>query len=706
MAPSKNTPKPKGMFKPYDELDVPDIMPLPELALIATTKGEATAVPKLNEYQRSWILDVGVRGVDLPSLAGKAASEFYDKVKQDAFEAKAFQHTTRVQDRVEEAGLPALVAAWKQQHPAKNKNAKDEDDNASEEEEDEGGRVALLRGYTKGASPFRRLSVTSGQLKGRNARPGTTTLPTTPTRGNRSELAKLLGLAAYTGRDKFRDDRHDEIHEYSKTLKGTSNAGGKFRKAEAEMWAKENQASWEDAAAADEDVDWVERQKLVASGFRQMVQTLHATRKFRPFVATMLMAWMNDEGHVQFEWQVVEAVPDDIRMPQAFEKQYKELVKESVDAMHDWAENPLKEHLATRADSAKRAPPVFPLTAEALGDVSPKKLAETVTTFLAESYGARFSFTKYGGNTNFDSTEVAFGSQDIPWAAISSAPTDYYDAALPVTSALPFASTGLTGLSLVQWYELATALAVNAGRGTSGFFRKLLAPPPRPSTPPPPPRRSPSLGSPPPGPSPPLPRRSPAPGSPSSRPSTPPPPPRRSPSLGSSTARSSTPPPPPPPPHVLEGDEMQEAPKKMSGKKRRAGTQLVPEDDGAEADAADEGGKRRRTTRSRKTPQEARLEREQQAAAAAGAPKAKPRYEYQERSPAKAKQPAKKSLAGLKCWCGLKLLTGNELKSEKGWNRLELKIGSFYFIPGGAAELVDHRLVRRDCEPLEIREDP
>ncbi|KAJ6528325.1 hypothetical protein DFH09DRAFT_1327727 [Mycena vulgaris] len=440
MAPSKNTPKPKGMFKPYDELDVPDIMPLPELALIATTKGEATAVPKLNEYQRSWILDVGVRGVDLPSLAGKAASEFYDKVKQDAFEAKAFQHTTRVQDRVEEAGLPALVAAWKQQHPAKNKNAKDEDDNASEEEEDEGGRVALLRGYTKAGWRIAIQKVISNKRTAertkRKARNNDA-----PNHADTGEsirespaLAKLLGLAAYTGRDKFRDDRHDEIHEYSKTLKGTSNAGGKFRKAEAEMWAKENQASWEDAAAADEDVDWVERQKLVASGFRQMVQTLHATRKFRPFVATMLMAWMNDEGHVQFEWQVVEAVPDDIRMPQAFEKQYKELVKESVDAMHDWAENPLKEHLATRADSAKRAPPVFPLTAEALGDVSPKKLAETVTTFLAESY------------------EVAFGSQDIPWAAISSAPTDYYDAALPVTSALPFASTGLTGLSLVQWF--------------------------------------------------------------------------------------------------------------------------------------------------------------------------------------------------------------------------------------------------------------
>jgi hypothetical protein len=71
-----------------------------------------------------------------------------------------------------------------------------------------------------------------------------------------SVLAKLLGLGAYTGRDKFRDDRHDEIHEYSKTLKGTMNAGGKFRRAEKLLWAKEDQVSWEAAVASDENVDW------------------------------------------------------------------------------------------------------------------------------------------------------------------------------------------------------------------------------------------------------------------------------------------------------------------------------------------------------------------------------------------------------------------------------------------------------------------
>lgn len=71
-------------------------------------------------------------------------------------------------------------------------------------------------------------------------------------------LAKLLGLAAYTGHNKFRDDRHEDIHEYSKTLPGNMNSGGKFRKAEAMLWAKEDQPSWGAAAMAEENVEWVE----------------------------------------------------------------------------------------------------------------------------------------------------------------------------------------------------------------------------------------------------------------------------------------------------------------------------------------------------------------------------------------------------------------------------------------------------------------
>jgi hypothetical protein len=42
----------------------------------------------------------------------------------------------------------------------------------------------------------------------------------------------------------------------------------------------------------------------VASGFQHMVDTLHASHKYRPFVATMLMAWLGDDGQLYFEWQV------------------------------------------------------------------------------------------------------------------------------------------------------------------------------------------------------------------------------------------------------------------------------------------------------------------------------------------------------------------------------------------------------------------
>lgn len=37
-------------------------------------------------------------------------------------------------------------------------------------------------------------------------------------------------------------------------------------------------------------------------GFKNMVGNLHDSRKFRPFIATMLMGWLDEDGHVQFEW--------------------------------------------------------------------------------------------------------------------------------------------------------------------------------------------------------------------------------------------------------------------------------------------------------------------------------------------------------------------------------------------------------------------
>ncbi|KAJ7695627.1 hypothetical protein B0H17DRAFT_1198412 [Mycena rosella] len=147
MAHMKNT-KTKEMFKPYDPNGVPDIMPFPELAHVATTKGEEAAVPKLNKHQRSWILDIGVCDVDLPSLEGKPTSDFYDRVKNDAFDAKAFQHKVQPQDREEEACVPALVATWKLKHK-KQTLATADDGGTSDEEEDEGGHGALLREYSK-----------------------------------------------------------------------------------------------------------------------------------------------------------------------------------------------------------------------------------------------------------------------------------------------------------------------------------------------------------------------------------------------------------------------------------------------------------------------------------------------------------------------------------------------------------------------------
>ncbi|KAJ7698299.1 hypothetical protein B0H17DRAFT_1196883 [Mycena rosella] len=489
------TAKPKEMFKAYDPDAVPDFMPFPPLSHVVTAKGGEAAVPKLNDHQRSWILDIGLRNLDLPGLTGKAALNIYNRIKSNAFDAKAFQHTGRSQDRAEEATLLALVTAWKQQQKNKKPNATD-DGEASNAEEDEDGRGGLLRGYSKvgwRVDPFcltdlsghiglyRPLSLNFGFSdkviqkvisNKRSAAKCKTKADKTKTEADDARegdtgkqdagesapaesrgWSKLLGLAAYSGRDKFSDDRHDTIHEYSKTLPGPVNAGGKFRMAERLLWEKEDQAAWEAAAAADENVDWVERQQLVTSGFRQMVNNLHASRKFRPFVATMLMGWLSEDGRVQLEW--AEAVPEGIHVNQTFEKQHLQLVQDLTNATYTWAENPLKEYATdNRKVSMDGAPPVFGLSADDLAHLTPIDLTQQVTTFLTESYGA------------------AFGIGDVPWDAIAGAPDDYYDAALLL---FRFPSTGPAELTIPQWYELANTLASVAGAGTSGFFRNSFA---------------------------------------------------------------------------------------------------------------------------------------------------------------------------------------------------------------------------------------
>ncbi|KAJ7913991.1 hypothetical protein B0H13DRAFT_2325839 [Mycena leptocephala] len=314
-------------------------MPFPELGAVGTTKGDEMAVPKLNEHQRSWILDIGVRDIDLPGLKGKAATEFYEKVKTDAFEAKAFQHTPQGTDGTEEARLPTLVAAWKQKRSKKSNTSAADDDDASDQEEDKSGRGGLLRGYTKAGWRKAIQKVISNKRAAENLKRKTKTknndTDTTPI-AEAPALSKLLGLIA------------DDIEEYSKTLTDAINAGAKFRKAEAIMWAEEDQASWEAAAASDEDVDWEDGKRFQAHG-RQSPREWQVP----PLRGDMLMGWVDPEAQVHLEW--VEAVPKDIHVCQTFEKHTPQLVKDSLNAMYAWAEKPLKDYVATLEDSTKGA---------------------------------------------------------------------------------------------------------------------------------------------------------------------------------------------------------------------------------------------------------------------------------------------------------------------------------------------------------------
>ncbi|KAJ7729339.1 hypothetical protein B0H16DRAFT_1734278 [Mycena metata] len=397
---------------------------------VATTKNHETAVPKLNNHQRSWIHDVALRLVDLSNLKSKGAA----------------------QDLVEEARIPALVAAWKLAHPKKNgkKTVAAPDGDASDNEEDEGGRTNLLRGYTMAGwrTAIQKVisnkrSAEMAKLKSKNDDDQAEAEAATP-----QLLSKLLGLATYTGRDKFRADRHDEILAHSKTLPGTSNAGSMFRKAEGVLWAAEPQAAWEAAANSNEGVNWAERQALVPLGFKTMVNQLNSSGKFMPFLAMMLMAWVDADGKVHIDW--TEGAPPGIAVPHTFIKQHGHLVQNNIDAMYEWAARPLKDHVTGGVDSANTQPP-FPLTVDDLDDIAPRVLTQKVTAFLIESYNG------------------VFGTADIPWAKIASNPTDYYDTH---KFTFPFTSSGLADLSRPQWDVLATMLASGARGETPGFWRQ------------------------------------------------------------------------------------------------------------------------------------------------------------------------------------------------------------------------------------------
>ncbi|KAJ6468154.1 hypothetical protein C8R47DRAFT_1078440 [Mycena vitilis] len=533
--------RPKGekgsiqMFQPYKADLVPAVMPFPDLANVVTAKNDETAVPKLNDFQRSWIHDVALRGADLANLTKQDATDLYDSIKRDAFNAAPFKHTPQPGDEAEESRLPGLVAAWKLAR--KKADASGSAGHAGGAEEDEEGRTGLLRGYTLNGWKIAIQKVLSNKRtaeKNKVAKDAKTQ-PTAaaPAPAPASAVAKLMGMMQYGGRDKFRDDRHDEIHKYSKTLPGEGNPGGKFRKAEALLWEKEDQAAWAAAAMVEEDVDWELRQKLVASGVKHLVDTVHSSGKFRPFVATMTFCWLDAEGKAQFEW--AEAIPSGIVVAQPFTEQFPDQAAEMINKMYIWAEKPLKDFVATREKSAQAPPPVFPLSLAALDDTGHKTLAQAVCDYLVRSYDA------------------AFGTQDIPWGSIATAPGDFYETA---GFEAKFAETGLTELTRDEWHNLARALAAAAGPGTRGFFRKPppRTPPPRTASPHTPPPRTP----PPCTPSPHTPRaRTPPPCTPppctppprTPPPCTPPPctPPPRTPPARTVPAR--TPPPRTPSPH-------------------------------------------------------------------------------------------------------------------------------------------------------------
>ncbi|KAJ7252864.1 hypothetical protein C8J57DRAFT_1519652 [Mycena rebaudengoi] len=515
----------KTMYKPYNSADVPDSMPFPALSCVHATAGDETAVPKLNNHQRNWIHDVALSGVDLAALDGQPLINFYDKVKLDAFDAKAFKHTSQPGDAAEEAGLAALVAAFKQRKSQKPVPSAAKD----QQEQDEDARGIPLRGYTKAGwrRAIQKVMSNKRYAEQSKRKAGTKQAVNEDSSAAPAALAKLARIASYTGRDKFREEHHDEIFEYSKTLPSEMNAGGRFRKAEFLLYAQEDQALWEDAAA-NEEVDWNTRQALVANGFKNMVNNIHATGKFLPFVATVLLAWLTEDGTMKFE---VEAVPDDIHVRQPYEKH---IINRNIDEMLEWAEKPLKDYVASRQALGNDAASVlFGFDLEAVESMSPKAVTAAVTTFLTESY------------------QAAFGDQEIPWAAIASTPSNYYE---PTESLLPFTTSGLEALTREQWYQLALTLVSVAGAGTRGFFRKgttaeSAAPPPPPprSLSPPPPPHSPRPLPPRTPPPPPPPPRSLSPMSP--RPltphSTPPPPPR-------------TPPAPPPTPPEAQAERTQQ----------------------------------------------------------------------------------------------------------------------------------------------------
>ncbi|KAJ7687200.1 hypothetical protein B0H14DRAFT_2653961 [Mycena olivaceomarginata] len=200
----------------------------------------------------------------------------------------------------------------------------------------------------------------------------------------------------------------------------------------------------------DEDVDWAEHQQTVAEGFKGMVQNLHASKQFRPFAAAMCMGWIDVNDQVNFEW--VEAVPDDIPVPDEFKAKNQRLVQQLVDGMHGWLSGPLQ---GTEEHGGK------PCLHADFEDLSHKQLVTAISNFLCDSY------------------EFAFGTRQIPWEDITARPQEYYD-----IDHLPMPLTSTVAFSPTEWHALGGALAEVAAPRTSNLFRKVLEGNDRPPVPP------------------------------------------------------------------------------------------------------------------------------------------------------------------------------------------------------------------------------
>jgi hypothetical protein len=111
-----------------------------------------------------------------------------------------------------------------------------------------------------------------------------------------------------------------------------------------------------------------------------------------------------------------EALPKGVVIEQRFEDKYPQLVSDSINAMYEWAKKGLQgkfkwrghilvlsyslDYGAARDGSPGQPAPVFPVSVEALDDMSPNMVAQTVTDFLIKSYSEPFRSSPRKPNPN------------------------------------------------------------------------------------------------------------------------------------------------------------------------------------------------------------------------------------------------------------------------------------------------------------------